>query len=83
MTASRRRAEARRSLAAVAVAVLATGAGACSHGFGHHAHTDVDVAVPDSFVVRFETSRGAFDVMARKAWAPNGADRLYTLVRDR
>ena len=39
--------------------------------------------MPDSFVVRFETSRGAFDVMARKAWAPNGVDRLYTLVRDR
>lgn len=83
MTASRRRAEARRSLAAAAVAVLAIGAGACSRGFGHHANTDLDVAVPDSFVVRFETSRGAFDIMARKAWAPNGADRLYTLVRDR
>ena len=81
MTASRR-AEARRSLAAAAAAVLAIGAG-CSHGFGRHASSDLDVAVPDSFVVRFETSRGAFDVMARKAWAPNGTDRLYTLVRDR
>jgi peptidyl-prolyl cis-trans isomerase A (cyclophilin A) len=83
VTASRRRAEARRSLAAAAVAVLAIGAGACSHGFGRPATPDLDVAVPDSFVIRFETSRGAFDVMARKAWAPNGADRLYTLVRDR
>jgi peptidyl-prolyl cis-trans isomerase A (cyclophilin A) len=42
-----------------------------------------DVAVPDSFVVAFETSRGRFDVMARKPWAPNGVDRLYTLVRAR
>lgn len=41
------------------------------------------MAVPDSFVVRFETSRGAFDVIARKPWAPNGVDRFYTLVRDR
>jgi peptidyl-prolyl cis-trans isomerase A (cyclophilin A) len=70
-------------LAAVAAAVLAIGAGACSHRFGRNANPDLDVAVPDSFVVRFETSRGAFDVMARKAWAPNGADRLCTLVRDR
>ncbi len=42
-----------------------------------------DLAVPDSFVVAFETSRGRFDVMARKQWSPNGVDRLYTLVRAR
>jgi cyclophilin family peptidyl-prolyl cis-trans isomerase len=78
------RAEASRRLAAAAVAIFAIAAGACSRGFGRgHANADLDVAVPDSFVVRFETSRGSFDVMARKAWAPNGADRLYTLVRDR
>ena len=41
------------------------------------------MAVPDSFVVAFETSRGRFDVMARKQWSPNGVDRLYTLVRAR
>jgi len=77
-----RRIEATRRLAAATVAILAVGA--CSRGFrGGYANTDLDVAVPDSFVVRFETSRGSFDVMARKAWAPNGADRLYTLVHDR
>lgn len=42
-----------------------------------------NVAVPDSFIVAFETSRGRFDVMARKNWAPIGVDRLYTLVRSR
>ena len=41
----------------------------------------LNVAVPDSFVVAFETSRGRIDVMARKQWSPNGVDRLYTLVR--
>jgi len=41
---------------------------------------DANVAVPDSFVVRFETSRGQVDVMARKSWAPNGVDRFYSLV---
>src|SRR5512147_961390 len=44
---------------------------------------DPSVAVPDSFLVAFETSRGRFDVMARKNWAPIGVDRLYTLVRAR
>jgi len=39
-----------------------------------------NVAVPDSFVVAFETSRGRFDVMARTQWAPAGVDRFYTLV---
>ena len=36
---------------------------------------------PDVFRVRFETSRGAFVVEARRAWAPRGADRLYGLAR--
>jgi peptidyl-prolyl cis-trans isomerase A (cyclophilin A) len=39
-----------------------------------------NVAVPDSFVVAFETSRGRVDVMARKNWAPVGVDRLYSLI---
>ncbi|HSQ29486.1 MAG TPA: peptidylprolyl isomerase [Gemmatimonadaceae bacterium] len=41
---------------------------------------DPGVAVPDSFLVAFETSRGRFDVMARKNWAPVGVDRFYTLL---
>lgn len=44
---------------------------------------DPGVAVPDSFRVAFETSRGRFDVMARKNWAPVGVDRFYTLVKSR
>lgn len=42
-----------------------------------------NVAVPDSFVVAFETSKGRFDMMARKHWSPAGVDRFYTLVRSR
>lgn len=42
---------------------------------------DPNVAVPDSFVVRFETSKGPFDVMARKNWAPIGVDRFYQVVK--
>jgi peptidyl-prolyl cis-trans isomerase A (cyclophilin A) len=37
-------------------------------------------AVPDSFVVALETSRGRVDVMAHKDWAPNGVGRFYDLV---
>ena len=39
------------------------------------------VAAPDTFVVRFSTSRGPFDVQFVRAWAPKGADRVYYLVR--
>ena len=38
---------------------------------------------PDSFRVAFETSRGSFVVEARRAWAPQGADRFYQLVSER
>jgi peptidyl-prolyl cis-trans isomerase A (cyclophilin A) len=39
-------------------------------------------AAPDTFAVRFETSRGPFVVEVYRAWAPNGADRFYYLVRN-
>lgn len=39
------------------------------------------VTGPDSFRVAFETSRGRFDVIAHRAWAPIGVDRFYDLVR--
>jgi peptidyl-prolyl cis-trans isomerase A (cyclophilin A) len=37
---------------------------------------------PDSFKVRFETSRGPFVVQVTRAWAPNGVDRFHYLVRN-
>ena len=36
---------------------------------------------PDTFRVRFETSKGPFVVEAVRAWAPNGADRFYQLAK--
>ena len=61
--------------------VVATGTTACVAGLGGRRPAfDPDVAVPDSFVVAFETSRGRFDVMARTQWAPVGVDRFYQLV---
>lgn len=41
------------------------------------------VVAPDSFRVAFETSRGRFDIVAHRAWAPLGVDRFYDLVRRR
>ena len=40
-------------------------------------------AAPDTFVVRFTTTRGPFDVQFVRALAPRGADRVYFLVRNR
>ncbi len=38
-------------------------------------------AAPDSFLARFETTKGAVTMRAVRAWAPIGVDRLYQLVR--
>jgi peptidyl-prolyl cis-trans isomerase A (cyclophilin A) len=38
---------------------------------------------PDSFLVEFETSRGRFEVLARRDWSPLGVDRFHDLVRRR
>jgi peptidyl-prolyl cis-trans isomerase A (cyclophilin A) len=37
---------------------------------------------PDSFRVAFETTRGRFVVDVKRAWAPKGADRFYSLVTE-
>lgn len=36
---------------------------------------------PASFKARFETTRGAFVIAARRDWAPLGVDRFYNLVK--
>jgi len=72
-----------RRLALVAVAILGVASCAAWPFGGRPDRIRENVAVPDSFVVAFETSRGRFDVMARKNWGPTGVDRLYTLIRTR
>ena len=37
---------------------------------------------PDTYKVKFDTSKGAFVIEVRRGWAPNGADRFYNLVRN-
>ena len=66
--------------------VLAAGAVSCRSAspFGcRQEGPDPKTPAPDSFRVAFETSKGQFDVMARKAWAPIGVDRFYTLVQNK
>lgn len=43
----------------------------------------VAAQAPDSFLVRFETSRGPFEVIAHRAWSPAGVDRFHYLVNNR
>jgi peptidyl-prolyl cis-trans isomerase A (cyclophilin A) len=36
---------------------------------------------PDTYVVKFVTTRGDFTITVNRAWAPLGADRFYNLVK--
>jgi cyclophilin family peptidyl-prolyl cis-trans isomerase len=36
---------------------------------------------PDTYQVKFDTTRGEFTVTITRAWSPLGADRFYTLVK--
>jgi peptidyl-prolyl cis-trans isomerase A (cyclophilin A) len=42
----------------------------------------LDAASPESFRVKFETTKGDFTVEVTRAWAPKGADRFYRLVSE-
>jgi peptidyl-prolyl cis-trans isomerase A (cyclophilin A) len=37
---------------------------------------------PAIYKAKFDTSKGTFVVMVNRAWAPNGADRFYNLVKN-
>ena len=38
---------------------------------------------PSTFKARFETTKGNFDIVARRAWSPKGVDRLYQLIKNK
>lgn len=70
------------------VLVVSSGLVACGYEPGPNverlrnpADSAFQAQAPDHFRVRFETSRGDFVMEVRREWAPNGADRLYNLVR--
>ena len=37
---------------------------------------------PATYKARFDTSKGVFVIQVERAWAPNGADRFYNLVKN-
>lgn len=36
---------------------------------------------PDSFKARFETTKGNFEIEAKREWSPQAVDRLYMLIK--
>lgn len=68
----------------VALATIATALAICVGGASGCGYSGTPVAaVPDSFVVALETSRGRADVMVRKNWSPLGVGRFYDLVNEK
>jgi cyclophilin family peptidyl-prolyl cis-trans isomerase len=39
-----------------------------------------NIKAPETFKARFETTKGNFDIEAKREWSPNGVDRLYQLI---
>lgn len=67
-------------LSLAALAACASGAPAGDHSALLDSTHSAEPA-PETFRVRFETSRGPFVVEAHHAWAPWGVDRFYYLVK--
>lgn len=68
---------------AAAVAVLSVDAAAFPQS-DHPAMTDPSKAkekAPDTFRAKFETTKGDIVMECTRAWAPNGVDRFYNLVK--
>lgn len=42
----------------------------------------LNAEAPVTFKARFETTKGNFDIVARRAWSPKGVDRLYQLIKN-
>jgi peptidyl-prolyl cis-trans isomerase A (cyclophilin A) len=76
-------------------AVVSAAAWAQTHAPAHPTHRRTHMAIdpallhpetlhakaPETFDVKFDTTRGDFTVQVYRAWAPIGADRFYNLVK--
>jgi peptidyl-prolyl cis-trans isomerase A (cyclophilin A) len=65
---------------ALALAVLAPPAFAQSANLANPAA--LKEQAPATYKAKFETSKGTFEVQVTRAWAPQGADRFYNLVKN-
>jgi peptidyl-prolyl cis-trans isomerase A (cyclophilin A) len=70
------------STAASASTAAATGTAAARNGDApiYHPEKAVEKA-PDTFKAKFSTTKGDFVIAVTRAWAPNGADRFYNLIK--
>ncbi len=68
--------------ALVAVAVAAVGAEQAPPRKSLMVPANFKEAAPETYNVKFDTSAGEFVVKVTRAWAPNGADRFYNLVKN-
>lgn len=66
--------------AATALAIPAAAALAQSANLANPAA--LNEQAPATYKARFETSKGTFVIEVNRAWAPNGADRFYNLVKN-
>ena len=41
----------------------------------------LNARAPDTYKAKFDTSKGTFVIQVNRDWAPNGADRLFNLVK--
>lgn len=73
-------------LALTALAVAAVGVGVGAEQAAVRKSLMVPAAfkdtAPDTYNVKFDTSVGEFVVKVTRAWAPNGADRFFNLVKN-
>jgi len=70
----------RRSIIVLALSLLAVPALAQSPNLANPAA--LTEQAPASYTVKFDTTKGAFVIQVNRAWAPNGADRFYNLVKN-
>lgn len=45
-------------------------------------HEEMNLTAPDTFEALFKTTQGDFTVKVTREWAPKGADRFYSLVKN-
>ncbi|MBX2852824.1 MAG: peptidylprolyl isomerase [Phycisphaeraceae bacterium] len=45
-------------------------------------HKKMNLTAPDSYKALFKTTQGEFTIKVTREWAPNGADRFYSLVKN-
>lgn len=71
------------SVFAVLASLVATGT-VGAQGVGASLKNPAALAerAPDTFKVNVDTSKGVFVIEVTRAWAPNGADRFYNLVKN-